>query len=202
MRRIALISLFLTLACQLLVAQELSTYRYYKLYESEDEDEPLIVEEQEQSAVIPMPEWSGSIFDNIPNVVNDYRGVGYYQRKGYINGLQLELLSGSYRIGLDSQRSYMGADCYYTPTLLISEYTNTAVTLSTKGYNLGVTASSAHNIGEQWSISNDTYVRVGRDMHIRGVYTNSARVNITHLGDTRRVNSVVPILLGRYYPGL
>ena len=195
MRRVALISLFLTLACQLLVAQELSTYRYYKLYESEDEDEPLIVEEQEQSAVIPMPEWSGSIFDNIPNVVNDYRGVGYYQRKGYINGLQLELLSGSYRIGLDSQRSYMGGECYYIPTPLISEYTNTAVTLSTKGYNLGVTASSAHNIGERWSISNDTYVRVGRDMHIRGVYTNSARVNTSAIYRPDSLNTLYMALM-------
>ncbi|MBQ2423454.1 MAG: hypothetical protein II262_01515, partial [Alistipes sp.] len=76
MRRIAFISLFLTLVSQLLVAQELNNYRYYKLYESEDEAEPLVVESVEQNVVVPTKEWSRSIFDNIPTVVNDYRGVG------------------------------------------------------------------------------------------------------------------------------
>ena len=195
MRRIAFISLFLTLVSQLLVAQELNNYRYYKVYEAEDEDEPLVVEQSEQSVVVPIKEWSRSIFDNISTVVNDYRGVGYYQRKGYMNGLQSGMLSGSYRIGLDSDKTDVGGDCYYIPKPTIAEYTNTAVTLSTKGYNIGVTASSANNIGERWIVCNDTYVRTGRDMHIRGVYTNSARVNTSAIFRPDSVNTLYMALL-------
>lgn len=177
MRRCAVILLLLFATLQISVAQQISGYRYYKLYEPADEAEPLVVEDNENREVIPTPEWSWSIFNDISAVVNDYRAESYYQRKGYINGIRLGLLRGSYRIALQSRTVGAGGDCVYLPSQTITNYTNTGVTLSTKGYNLGITASSAHSVGEHWSICNESYLRTGRDLHVRGVYTNSAAVN-------------------------
>ena len=177
MRRCAVILLLLFATLQISVAQQISGYRYYKLYEPADEAEPLVVEDNENREVIPTPEWSWSIFNDISAVVNDYRAESYYQRKGYINGIRLGLLRGSYRIALQSSTVGAGGDCVYLPSQTSTNYTNTGVTLSTKGYNLGIIASSAHSVGEHWSICNESYLRTGRDLHVRGVYTNSAAVN-------------------------
>lgn len=195
MRRLVLISLILFAAVQISVAQEISGYRYYKLYEPTDEAEPLVTDVEQTGVVTPAPEWSRPIFEDISAVVNDYRAVSYYQRGGYINGIRLGLLSGSSRIALSSSQSGADGDYLYEPTTPNNNYTNTGVTLSTKGYNVGITASSAHTIGKHWNISNDSYLRTGRDLHIRGVYTHSAAVNTAAIYRPDSLNSLYIALL-------
>lgn len=196
MYRLVYILTSLLLLTSIASAQEVEQYRYFKLYEDENPEKALQQEEEQGAQAI----WQHSpyrktLFDQNTVVLNHYRGVGYYERSDYFGAIRLPKLSrGSVmRLNLRAAESQTGTlATRYTLDTLFTERTNVAVSLATRNYRLGVTASGTYNIAQGWVLSSDVAVRSGTDAHVKGVFTNAAMVNLALHG---RINQKSDILL-------
>ena len=196
MHRLVYIVTTLLLLTSIASAQEVEQYRYFKLYEDENPEKALLQEEEQSTQTL----WQHSpyhrtLFDQNSVVLNHYRGVGYYERSDYFGAIRLPKLSrgSAMRLNLHATESQQGTlATQYTLDTLFTQRTNVAVSLATRNYRLGVTASATNIIAQGWVLSSDIALRSGTDAHVKGVFTNAATVNLALHG---RINQKSDILL-------
>ena len=197
MRRFLLILLLTILLRPLLFGQEVEQYRLYKLYEAADEPEPLITTPIQDSIVTTKRAKIINLFDRQSSVVNDYRGVNYYDQATLFNGVTLPKLSYARARVLGLHRADINPtpDNSFTHTQPTAESSNIALSLSTRGYLVGSTASTTQLLKGGWALSSDIAARIGNDAHIAGTYTHSATLNIAIAGKPDSLSSLFVALL-------
>ena len=197
MRRLLLILLLAVLLRPLLFGQEVEQYRLYKLYEAADESEPLITAPAQDSIVVTRRVSNINLLDRQSWVVNDRRGVNYYDQAMVFNGITIPKLgySRARRLGLHRVDIDPTPDNSFTHTQPTVESSNIALSLSTRRYLVGASASTIQLLKGGWTLSSDIDVRTGNDAHIAGTYTHSATLNITIAGKPDSLSSLLVALL-------
>ncbi|MBQ9137065.1 MAG: hypothetical protein IJX65_00320 [Alistipes sp.] len=197
MRRLLLILLCAILLSFTALGQEPEQYRYFKFYEPTDESEPLISQSDTVIQTLPHPTWGQSLFEQPSAVVNDHRGVNYYDQTDIFNGIRLPKISHyrARRLGLQSTLLEDVSARRYTVVRPKTERTQVGLSLATRGYRVGVSGSTAHSIGERSILLSDISMRTGRDAHIKGVYTNDAQVNLALMHTPDSLSSLYVALL-------
>ena len=196
MHRLVYIVTTLLLLTSIASAQEVEQYRYFKLYEDENPEKALLQEEEQSAQTLwQHAPYHRTLFDQNSVVLNHYRGVGYYERSDYFGAIRLPKLSrgSAMCLNLHATESQQGTlATQYTLDTLFTQITNVAVSLATRNYRLGVTASATNIIAQGWVLSSDIALRSGTDAHVKGVFTNAATVNLALHG---RINQKSDILL-------
>lgn len=163
--------------------QDIKDYRYYKFFE-ETEELKVVEDENIDTLFIPRvsPKWRKSLFEDISSVVNDRRGVSYYNQRAIFRGVELPqaIRNRSYRLGMHYTQRTATTDNIYTLEPL-SGRTEVGFNLTTRGYRGGFTALISQTINDKFSFVADVAAKAGADSYIDGVYTNqlsfNARVN-------------------------
>lgn len=199
MSRRLYILITLLLLIPIAYAQEYEQYRYFKLYEDENPERALLQEEEQNIQTLwQHAPYHRTLFDQNSVVLNHYRGVGYYERGDYFGAIRLPKLSRSRAryLGLHATESHTGSyNTHYTLDTLAVERTDVALSLASRSYRLGVTASATNIIAQKWIVSSDIAMRTGSDAHIKGVFTNAATVNIALRGRIDQKSDIFAALL-------
>lgn len=153
--------------------QEITDYRYYKLFEDTVDVEPL--KDEAADSVVVLPKYRKlrrSLFEGISAVANDRRGTPYYNERDIFRGVSLPktIRGRGYRLGLETEQLSGTTDNIYT-SAPFRDQTDVGFSLSTRAYMGGVMATVAHNFSKL-SIAADISAKAGSDSHIKGVYTN------------------------------
>lgn len=173
MKRLVVIYCLAVLLWQAASGQEITDYRYYKLFEDTIDVEPL--KDEAADSVIVMPRYrrpQRSLFEGISAVTSDRRGTPYYDEREIFRGVTLPktIRGRGYRLGLEVEPLAGTTDNVYH-IVAFKDRTDVGFNLSTRAYIGGVMASVAHNFSK-FSIAADMSVKAGNDSHIKGVYTN------------------------------
>ena len=186
MARKIVISLCLLLLYIGATAQQSDDYRYYKLYEDEHTDIPLIDDQQSQTVVEFNPNllWYRSIFNTSSAVINNRHGIGYYDRRTAIGGLFIPKIGQNRlaRLSISKSANLATEDEHYTFTPITRNQTSVGINLTSRNYLGGVSATTAHTISEKWTLATDSYIHSGRDLHIDGVFTSEAAIAVAAQG--------------------
>lgn len=184
MRRKIAISLCLLLLYCGVTAQQIDDYRHYKLFEEETTDVALIDDNEPIIEVQPNRLWYRSLFDAVPIVQSNRRGVGFYDIQHLFNGVALPKASQSRlsKLSFSLIDRFSDQNIHYTFAPLGNSATSVGVDISTRNYIGGVSGSTAHKLNDKWSLWSDSYIHIGRDLHVEGVFTSEASVALSALG--------------------
>lgn len=197
MTRKIVISLCLLLLYTGVTAQQIDDYRYFKLFEPEDVDIPLIEDEEVITSPQPNLLWYRSLFDNAPIVINNRHGVGYYERKELLNGIALPKIGQSRlsRLSFLQTERLTTEDSHYTLDTLSREQSAVGLNFTTRNYLGGVSATTSHRLSPRWSLVADAYIHSGRDLHVDGVFTSEASIALSARGEIDSLSSISLALL-------
>lgn len=161
--------------------QSAEQYRIYKQFEDEsveDATDQTLAAETDIST-LDTPHYR-SLFNQSSVVINHYRGTSYFQQSEWFEGLLLPKLNHSRARRLGLRRAEISAlsAAYYRQDSAAVKRTDVGISLASRSYLGGLTASTVQDIGN-WRLFCDLSLRTGRDSHIKGVFTNEATLNLS-----------------------
>ncbi len=177
--RYILVALFL-LCYRGLSAQEFDLYdfRYYKRFDTAEE----LVAPEVDSVSIPQftinRHFSTRALDyNFSHIRYARRGVPHYERRIYLNGIEIPFVSWSAVRALQLKEERNLDETSLRIDTLHRERTSAGFSFSSRNMPYSILASTAHKLENGWSFAVNFDARTGRDLHIDGLFGNSLSVN-------------------------
>lgn len=177
--RYILIALFL-LSYRGLSAQEFDLYdfRYYKRFETVEE---LLAPEKDSlvlSKFVLNKEFSTHAFDyNLSMVRFARRGVPYYQHRTTLNSLEIPQLGGVSIRALQIDATQLANVTKLRIDTLREARTSAGVSFSSRNMPYSIQFSTAHKLGDGWSMAANLTAKTGKDICVDGVFGNSLEIN-------------------------
>ncbi len=175
-------ALLFILICRGLSAQEFDLYdfRYYKLFESEEE---LRNWGQDADSVTVA---KFALNRNFTTRALDYnlsavrfarRGIPYYRRTTTLNGIEIPFVNGTSIRALQlSERRTPDNTELHIDTLQRC-HTSAGFSFSSRNMPYAIALSTAQKLKKGWSLATNLRARTGRDLHIDGMFGNSLEFN-------------------------